>query len=70
MSLDKRVLEIIACPVCKGNLEYDQEHQGLICHGDRLVFPIKDGIPILLEDEAHSLNASTPEEPSSSSEKP
>ena len=55
MSFDKRVLEIIACPVCKGSIEYDQPNQRLLCHADQLTFPIKDGIPILLEDQAQPL---------------
>ena len=55
MSFDKRVLEIIACPVCKGQLSYDQSNQVLICHNNQIFFPIHDGIPILLEDQAKPL---------------
>ncbi|MBY5993877.1 Trm112 family protein [Ferrimonas balearica] len=52
MSFDNKLLEIIACPVCKGKLEYDREGDRLICKADRLVYPITEGIPVLLEDRA------------------
>lgn len=52
--LSKELLDILACPQCKGDLEYDEENQVLICHESRLKFPIKDGIPIMLIDEAES----------------
>ncbi|GGY99590.1 MULTISPECIES: Trm112 family protein [Shewanella] len=52
MAFDKKLLDIVACPVCKGKLEYDKEHQQLICKADRLVYPIDDGIPVLLADKA------------------
>ncbi|GBD95112.1 hypothetical protein BMS3Abin05_02732 [bacterium BMS3Abin05] len=50
--LDKELLEILACPKCKGDLEYDDENEVLICHNCRLKFAIKDDIPIMLIDEA------------------
>ena len=50
--LDKELLEILACPKCKGDLEYDSENEKLICHECRLKYSIKDGIPIMLIDEA------------------
>ncbi len=50
--LDKELLEILACPKCKGDLEYEQENQKLICHKCRLKYNIKDDIPIMLIDEA------------------
>jgi len=53
--LDKKLLDILACPVCKGPLVYDQEQQELICKADRLAYPIKDDIPIMLEEEAREL---------------
>lgn len=52
--LDKELLDILACPKCKGDLEYDQENQKLICHKCRLKYAIKDDIPIMLIDEAES----------------
>ncbi len=53
--MDKSLLEILACPVCKGELRFDQEKQELICRFDGLAFPIRDGIPVMLEDEARTL---------------
>lgn len=50
--LDKELLEILACPKCKGDLEYDAENNYLICHNCRLKFPIKEDIPIMLIEEA------------------
>lgn len=49
--LDKKLLEILACPVCKKSLEYDEENQKLICECG-LKYPVRDGIPIMLESEA------------------
>ncbi|GLO61270.1 UPF0434 protein [Vibrio sp. MACH09] len=54
--MDHRLLEIVACPVCKGKLTFDAENQELICKLDRLAYPIKEGIPVLLEFEARSIN--------------
>lgn len=53
--MDHRLLEIVACPVCKGKLTYDKVNQELICKLDRLAYPIKDGIPVLLEPEARTM---------------
>lgn len=50
--LDKELLDILACPACKGELEYDQENQRLICHRCKLRYRIEDDIPIMLIDEA------------------
>ncbi len=53
--MDNRLLEILVCPLCKGPLEYDRAAQELTCKADRLAFPIRDGIPVMLEDEARKL---------------
>lgn len=53
--MDKRLLDILVCPVCKGALVYDKPRQELICKFDRLAFPIRDDIPVMLEDEARQL---------------
>jgi len=54
--LDKRLLEILACPKCKGDLEYRTEPaETLVCHPCRLVYRVEDGIPIMLIDEASPL---------------
>jgi uncharacterized protein YbaR (Trm112 family) len=53
--IDKELLDILACPSCKGSLEYGREHEKLICRTCRLVFRIDDGIPVMLVDEAERL---------------
>jgi uncharacterized protein len=54
-AVDPKLLEILVCPVTKTTLEYDRERQELISHAAKLAFPIRDGIPILLEEEARKL---------------
>ncbi|MFW2439867.1 MAG: Trm112 family protein [Arenicellales bacterium] len=54
--MDKKLLEILVCPLCKGPLEYDRKAEELICKPDRLAFPIRDGIPVMLENEARKLD--------------
>jgi len=54
--MDKKLLDILACPVCKGALVYKKESQELICKVDRLAFPIKDDIPVMLETDARQLD--------------
>lgn len=54
--LDPKLLDILACPLCKSPLQYDKNHQELVCKADRLAFPIKDSIPVMLEDEARTLS--------------
>ena len=53
--MDKKLLEILVCPVCKGRLIYKKERSELICKADRLAYPIRDDIPVMLEDEARKL---------------
>jgi uncharacterized protein YbaR (Trm112 family) len=53
--MDTRLLELIVCPVTKGPLEYDREKQELLSRSARLAYPVRDGIPILLESEARTL---------------
>lgn len=55
--MDNKLHEILACPVCKGPLVYRKKEQELICKGDRLAFPIRDDIPVMLVDEARELPA-------------
>ncbi|ANG92289.1 protein YcaR [Enterobacteriaceae bacterium 155047] len=55
--MDHRLLEIIACPVCNGKLYYSQDKQELICKSDNMAFPLREGIPVLLENEARTLSA-------------
>ncbi len=54
--MDKQLLDILACPLCKSPLIYNQDQQELICKADRLAFPIRDEIPVMLEDEARQLS--------------
>jgi uncharacterized protein YbaR (Trm112 family) len=56
--LDQRLLEILVCPVTKKPLTYDRARQELISEAGRMAFPIRDGIPIMLVDEARNLDAS------------
>ena len=55
MAVDKKLLAILVCPICKGELKYDKAAEELICPTDKLAFPIKDDIPIMLEEEARAL---------------
>lgn len=53
--MDKKLLAILACPICKGELIYNKEQNELICKADALAFPIRDDIPVMLETEARTL---------------
>lgn len=57
MAFDVKLMEILACPICKGKLAYQKEHKELICKFDHLAFPIDNDIPVLLENEARRLSA-------------
>ena len=61
--MDARLLEILVCPICKGPLRYDRAHEELICQADKLAYPIRDGIPVMLVDEARQTVEGTPVEP-------
>ncbi len=54
--MDKKLLDILVCPVTKGPLIYDKEKQELISRSARLAYPIRDGIPVMLEDEARRIS--------------
>ena len=54
--VDPRLLEILVCPVTKGPLEYDRVHGELVSRGAGLAYPVRDGIPIMLPEEARSLD--------------
>lgn len=53
--MDERLLEILACPLCKASLLYDPRAQELICRVDALAFPVRDGVPVMLPDEARQI---------------
>ena len=62
--IDPRLLEILVCPVTHGRLDYDRERQELVSRSARLAYPIRDGVPIMLPEEARSLDeAAAPEPP-------
>ncbi len=58
--MDARLLEILACPLCKGTLLYRREAEVLVCRMDRLAYPVRDGVPVMLEEEARQLSADDP----------
>ena len=53
--MDNRLLDVLVCPLCKGPLQHDKAAKELICNGDRLAYPIRDGIPIMLAEEAREI---------------
>lgn len=55
--MDKKLFDILVCPQCKSPLHYRKEEQELICKADRLAFPLREGIPIMLESEARQIPA-------------
>ena len=55
--IDKKLLEILACTLCKSPLHYDKVADELICRADRLAFPVRDDIPVMIEDEARQLSS-------------
>mgnify|MGYP001174182658 FL=1 len=54
--MDARLLEILVCPVCKGPLDYRKAKQELVCKACKLAYPVRDGIPVMLEEEARQLS--------------
>ena len=55
--MDKRLLDILVCPLCKSQLHLNSDKHELICKADRLAYPIRDDVPVMLVDEARSLSA-------------
>ena len=53
--MDPKLLEILVCPLCKGPLVWKKDAQELVCKGDRLAYPVRNDIPVMLEDEARTL---------------
>lgn len=53
--METRLLDLLVCPICKGRLYPDRQRAELVCRADRLAFPIRDGIPVMLESEARQL---------------
>ncbi|MDO9315055.1 MAG: Trm112 family protein [Burkholderiaceae bacterium] len=65
--MDTRLLDLLVCPICKGPLDHwrppHQERQELVCHADKLAFPVRDGIPVMLESEARPIDNEPPAPP-------
>ncbi len=59
-NLDKKLLDILACPICKGPLLYLTDPERLVCRADRLAYPVREGIPVMLQEEASELSADDP----------
>jgi uncharacterized protein YbaR (Trm112 family) len=55
--MDRRLLDILVCPLCKSQLHLDVEKHELICKADRLAYPIRDDVPVMLVEEARSMTA-------------
>jgi uncharacterized protein YbaR (Trm112 family) len=55
--MDARLLDILVCPICKANLEYRKSASELVCQPCKLAFPVRDDIPVMLQDEARQLTA-------------
>ena len=60
--MDKKLLAILVCPLCKGDLRYEREAGELLCLADGLAFPIRDGVPVMLAEEARELSFAEREE--------
>ena len=56
--MDKKTLNVLVCPKCQSKLEFDKTAQELICQNDQIAYPVRDGIPVMLIEEARSLQAS------------
>ncbi|MDB6096507.1 MAG: hypothetical protein JWM09_785 [Francisellaceae bacterium] len=54
--MDSKLLDILVCPICKGKLIYKKEEKEFICKADRLAYPIRDEIPVMLESEARNIS--------------
>jgi uncharacterized protein YbaR (Trm112 family) len=53
--MDRRLLDVLACPICKGKLDYKKKQQELLCHYNKVAYPVRDGIPVLTENQARPL---------------
>jgi uncharacterized protein YbaR (Trm112 family) len=58
--VDSKLLDILACPICKGPLAWHPAELALVCRADRLAYAVRDGIPVMLEDEARRLQSDDP----------
>jgi len=58
--VDSKLLDLLVCPICKGPLIWVRESQELVCRPDRLAYPVRENVPVMLEDEARALVAGDP----------
>lgn len=58
--MDSKLLDLLVCPICKGPLLWVRESQELVCRPDRLAYPVREDVPVMLEDEARALAADDP----------
>jgi uncharacterized protein len=58
--MDAKLLDVLACPLCKGPLRHLKDPEELLCRADRLAYPVRDGIPVMLEEEARVLEPQDP----------
>lgn len=58
--MDSKLLDILACPLCKGPLTWHRDVAVLVCRAERLAYPVRDGIPVMLEEEARKLASDDP----------
>ncbi|RZT97964.1 Trm112 family protein [Rivibacter subsaxonicus] len=61
--METRLIELLVCPICKGPLTHEREARELVCAADHLAFPIRDGIAVMLESEARTIDDSAPVAP-------
>jgi uncharacterized protein YbaR (Trm112 family) len=57
--MDHKLLDILVCPICKGRLQFNAEKTGLICRAEKLIYPIEDGIPLMLASQAQTYTEPT-----------
>ena len=60
--MDESLLELLVCPICKAPLQWRRARAELVCRAERIAFPVRDGIPVLLEDAARALDREEPDE--------
>jgi len=63
--VNRKFMQLLVCPVCKGKLEYIKKSNELVCHHDALAYPVRDGIPVLLEVDARKITAPNIKAPNS-----
>ena len=55
VAVDRKLLDVLVCPICKSPLVYRAQEQELVCKADRVAFPVREGIPVMLEEEARQM---------------